>query len=135
MTADGKYNPLYDPATDNLPIAPDVQQLINKPLVDPTGFDPADQAFLNDIIAKIDSGVIKPLVPSSIIKQDVYEKLDELKQGKADQNAFIILSTLRDIHYIWKTNPVPTYQIQNLIHTIRLKKEQLEGELGDVYII
>ena len=128
-----EYNPLYDPATDNQPILDDVQSLLNQPMEDPTGFDEADEAFIYDVVAKFDSGEIKPHSPSSLLNEDVYEAMDDTRKGKADQNAFNILSRLRSIYDQWKANPVPTLQIQNEIHFIRLTKERLESELGDVY--
>lgn len=128
-------NPLYDPATDNLPIADNVQKMLNQPLEDPTGLDPADETFLNDVIAKFESGKIKPHSPSSLLNEPVYEKLDDAKKGKADQKAFNILATLRRIHDLWIAHPIVTFQIQNEIHTIRLIKENLEDELGDVFIV
>tara|TARA_B100000315_G_C14028663_1_gene342189 strand:+ start:101 stop:499 length:399 start_codon:yes stop_codon:yes gene_type:complete len=128
-------NPLYDPATDDAPIAEDVQERLNKPLADQSGFDADDELFLNDVIAKFDEGLIKPFEPSSLLNQTIYENLKPEQQGKADQNAFNILTTLRTIHDQWKANPTPTFQIKNQIHQIRLTKERLEEELGDVYIV
>lgn len=129
------YNPLYDPATDNMPIPSDVQSRLNAPLVDPAGFDPTDEQFLYEVLAKIDQGVIKLLFPDSLLKQEMYEKLDDAKKGKADQNALIILTSLRTIYNLWKANPVPTFQLKNEIHHIRMTKERVEKELGDVYVI
>lgn len=126
-------NPLYDPATDNLPIAADVQSMLNQPLVDPAGFDPADEAFIRDVVAKFESGEIQPYGPSSLLNMAVYDALDDAKKGKADQNALILLGRLRDIVALWKANPAPTFQLKNQIHSIRLTKERLEGELGDVF--
>ena len=128
-------NPLYDPATDDAHIADDVQERLNKPLTDSTGFDPDDEVFLNDVMAKFQSGQIQSHTPSSLLNEAVYEKLDDAKKGKADQNAFNILSTLRRIHDLWQALPEVTFQIQNEIHAIRLTKERLEEELGDVYIV
>lgn len=128
-------NPLYDPATDDAVIADDVQEELNKPLTDPTGLDPEDEAFLKDVVAKFDKEQIKPYEPSSLLNMAVYEKLDEMKQGKADQNALNMLTTLRSIYSLWKADPNPTFQIQNQIHQIRLTKERLEEELGDVFIV
>ncbi len=128
-------NPLYDPATDNAHIADDVQENLNKPLADPAGFDPADEQFLNEVVAKFDDGSISPHSPSSLLNEAIYEKLDDTKKGKADQNAFNMLTALRNIYNLWKAHPEPTFQIKNEIHRIRLTKEGLEGELGDVYVI
>lgn len=129
------YNTLYDPATNNLPIAPEVQAMLNQPAVDATGFDAADEAFLMEVVAQFDSGKIQPYSPSSLLKTEAYEQLDEAQRGKADQNALNILTHIREIYGLWKANPVPTFQIQNQIHHIRLIKERVEGELGDVYTL
>lgn len=130
-----KYNPLYDPATDNVPIAADTQTMLNTPLEDSSGFDPEDEAFVKDVIAKFDSGQINRHSPSSLINPKMYENLDQMQKGKADQNAFNILARLREIYDLWKLNPVPTFQLTNQIHAIRLTKERLEEELGDIYIV
>ncbi len=129
------YNPLFDPATDNLPIDPEIQKMLNKPLVDDSGFSQEDQAFLQQIIAKFEEGTIHRYEPSSLLNVAVYDSLDTARKGKADQNAFNILSTLRNIYDLWTVEQSPTYQVKNMIHSIRLTKERLETELGDVYIV
>ena len=129
------YNPLYDPATDNVPIPADTQKMLNTPAKDTSGFDPADEAFVHDVVQKFDSGQINRHSPSSLINAKMYENLEEAQKGKADQNAFNILARLRDIYDLWKLNPMPTFQLKNQIHAIRLTKERLEQELGDVYIV
>ncbi len=128
-------NPLYDPATDDAHIDEDVQERLNQPQADPTGFDPEDEAFLNDVMAKFESGQIQTHSPSSLLNELIYNKLDDAKKGKADQNAFNILSALRRIYDLWKMDQTVTFQIKNEIHSIRLTKENLEDELGDVYIV
>lgn len=135
MVGSSHYNPLYDPATDNLPIDPQVQQMLNQPLPDQSGFSPEDEAFIQAVISKFESGVIQRYVPSSLLNLAVYDSLDAVKQGKVDQNAFNMLTTLRNIYDLWKVDPVPTYQMKNQIHQIRLIKERLEKDLGDVYIV
>jgi hypothetical protein len=129
------YNPLYDPQTDNAAIEDKTQELINKPLVDESGFDPEDEKFVKDVVAKFESGEINRHSPSSLLNQKIYENLEQDKQGKADQNAFNILSRLREIYDLWQIDSSPTFQMKNQIHSIRLIKENLEEELGDVYII
>lgn len=128
-------NPLFDPATDNLPIDPVVQTLVNKPPVDEDGFDEADQTFLHKVTALFEQGIIKPHVPSSLLNMPVYQALDDPRKGKADLNAFNLLTTLRNIYDLWIIEKRPTYQIKNQIHSIRLIKERLEHDLGDVYIV
>lgn len=129
------YNPLYDPATDNLPIAPEVQHRLNRPLQDPHGFDPSDEAFLQDVLSKFENGTIQRYVPSSLFKPGVYESLSPEKQGKADQNAFNLLATLRAIVDEWHLDPIPTFQLKQKIREIRLLKERVEKDLGDVYCV
>ncbi|MBT5017083.1 hypothetical protein HN748_02060 [Candidatus Peregrinibacteria bacterium] len=128
-------NPLYDPATDDAPIDDKVQERLNEPLADPTGFDAGDEAFLQEVMDKFRDETIRPHEPSSLLNESVYDTLDDAKKGKADQNAFNILTSLRNIHELWEANPSPTYQIKTEIHRIRFTKERIEEELGDVYII
>ncbi|MDP2624828.1 MAG: hypothetical protein Q8P27_01440 [Candidatus Peregrinibacteria bacterium] len=131
----GGYNPLYDPATDNQPIESHVQELINKPPTDDTGFNEGDEAFIKDVVQKFEEGVINRHSPSSLLNEEIYEALDDAGKGKADQNAFNILTSLRNIYDLWKIQPEPTFQIQNQIHHVRMTKERLEADLGDVYIV
>lgn len=131
-----KYNPLYDPATDNLPIDPRVQKdVINTPAVDPTGVNPDDQAFLEKIVNMIDTGKINVLKPSSIINDQTYLLLSEEAQGKVDMESMNMLASIRQIHGLYKTGYSQSFQIQNLVHHLRLLKERLEGISGDVFII
>ncbi|MBI2463752.1 hypothetical protein HYV57_02250 [Candidatus Peregrinibacteria bacterium] len=131
-----KYNPLYDPATDNLPIDERVQKdVINTPAVDPTGVNPDNQAFLEKIVNMIDTGKINVLKPSSIINDQAYSQLSEEAQGKVDMESINMLASIRQIHGLYKTGYSQSYQIQNLVHHLRLLKERLEGVSGDVFII
>jgi hypothetical protein len=134
-TSDDEINPLYDPATDNAPIEDNVQELLNKPLEHPEGIEPADQAFLDDIIAKFESGVIQPHVPSSLVQTAVYDQLDQDGKSKVDQNAFNILSALRRIYDLWQLDHHITFQMKHELHDIRLKKEDVESKNGDVFLI
>lgn len=128
-------NPLFDPATDNAYIDPSTQAKINQLHVNPQGFSSDDETFLYTTMEKIKNGTINLYQPSSLLNLPVYEKLSPELQGKADQNAVILLTKLREIHNFWKVTPEPTYAIQNLIHAVRVTKERLEHEGGDVYII
>lgn len=129
------YNPLFDPKTDNQPIADKVQQDLNKPLADPTGVSAEDQAFLNDLVQKVESGQIDVYKPSSLLNLDVYGKLTEEQQGQVDMEALNMLTKVREIHDLHKAGFRDTFQIQNLVHAVRLKKEEFEKSLGDVFII
>lgn len=131
-----KYNPLFDPKTDNLPIDPQVQkETINEPKADPTGVNDQDQQFLQMLIAKIDSGEMHLYQPASIINQRVYATFDEKDQGRIDQNAVNLLAIIRQIKQLWDAGFRETFQIQNLVHQIRMTKERLEEHHGDIFII
>lgn len=128
-------NPLFDPKTDNQPIDAQVQQNLNQPTVDPTGVSDEDQAFLNEIVAKIDGGQIDIHKPSTLLNMDVYGKLTEEQQGQVDMEAMNMLPKIREISDLHKAGFQQTFQIQNLVHAVRLKKEEFEKTLGDVFII
>lgn len=128
-------NPLFDPATDNAYIAPAAQTKMNQLHVDPSGFSTEDETFLYATMGKIKNGTIHLYKPSTLLNMPVYEKLSPELQGKADQNAVILLTKLREIYNFWQVSQEPTYAVQNLIHAVRVIKERLENEGGDVYII
>ena len=116
-------------------IDPAVQKKLNEPLVNPKGLSQEDQAFLNSLIAQVDDGKINLMQPSSLLNHKIYDALTPEKQGKVDFDAVNLLTTLRNIYWLWKTYQMPTYQIENLVHQIRLTKERLEEISGDVYLI
>ncbi|MFA4815296.1 MAG: hypothetical protein WC924_04050 [Candidatus Gracilibacteria bacterium] len=126
-------NPLYDPKTDNLAIAPEVQAMLNAPLKADAWTD-EEQAFLNDLVAKVEAGTIKLYSPSSLLNQAVYEKLDPMARGKVDQNSVNMLGKIRDIVGLMKVYNEPTYQIKNLVESLLADKRRLE-EVGDIFII
>jgi len=116
-------------------IDPDTQKLLNSPLVNPKGISKEDEAFLNLVVSKAEKGEINLMAPSSIINHAVYDQLPEEKKGKVDFDAVNLATTLRNIHDLWKAYGTPTYQIENLVHQVRLTKERLEEVSGDVYMI
>lgn len=113
----------------------DEQKRLSQPLVKKDGISPEDQSFLNMIVAKIESGEIKLLVPSTLINQTVYQSLSAENQGKVDMNAMNLLSDLRSIYSLWKATSTATFQIENMVHAVRLRKENLENISGDIFII
>lgn len=127
-------NPLYDPKTDNLPIDPAVQSLINQPLKDESGFSDEDQAFLNLLMQKVEDGSINLYQPSSLLNSAVYESLSPEAKGKADQNAVILLGRIREIINLMKISQEPTYQLKNLVQSLRDAKDRLE-EHKDSFVI
>lgn len=130
------YNPLFDPATDNLPIDPKVQKkVINDPKSDPSGVSQDDTEFLNMVMDKVERGEINLLDPNTLLNNKVYDKLGEEAKGKADFNALNLLATLRQIKSLWDLDKRDSFQIQNLVRQVKMTKERLEAEGGDIFII
>ncbi len=119
----------------NLEISSAEQEILNKPLTDDSGVDPDDKAFLDMIVKKIEHKEIDPLRPESLINHPVYDRLDAQAQGKADLEAFNMLATIRDIYKLWQNGDTCSYQIQYLVHKVRMHKEKLEEVGGDIFII
>ena len=127
-------NPLYDPKTDNLPIDPAVQSMINQPLKDQSGFSPEDQTLLNQLMQKVEDGSINLYQPSSLLNVAVYDTLSTEMKGKADQNAVILLGEIREIVNLMKISQEPTYQVKSLVQSLNTAKSRLE-EAGNIFII
>ena len=127
-------NPLYDPKTDNLPIDPAVQSMINQPLKDQSGFSTEDQTLLNQLMQKVEDGSINLYQPSSLLNAAVYDTLSPEMKGKADQNAVILLGEIREIVNLMKLSQEPTYQVKNLVQSLNITKSRLE-EAGNIFII
>lgn len=113
----------------------DEQVKLGKPLADDSGVSSEDMEFLQMLVNKIESKEIDLFVPSSLLNEPVYNGLDEEAQGKADYNALNLLSTIRQMYKLWQAGERETYQIQNLVHQVRITKERLEKLGGDIYII
>ena len=130
-----KYNPYFDPATDNAPISEEAQKIVNTPVENPNGLG-TDDASLAELISKlVDDGKINLYRPSSLLNQDVYDKLDDAKKAKIDKMSFNMLTTVRDIYNYYKSAySNNSYQFENMLHKFRILKEETEAECGDVYI-
>lgn len=114
---------------------PETQKKLNQPLMKQNGLSAEDQAFLNAVLDKVDRGQINLMQPSSLINHAVYDNLSPETQGKVDFDAVNLATTLRNTYDLWKYYQQPTYQIENLVHQVRLTKERLEEVSGDVYVI
>lgn len=126
-------NPLYDPATDNAVIAPEVQSMLNTP--SKTGeWSDADQVFLTDLLAKVEAGTIQLYSASSLLNNAVYEKLTPELQGKADQNAQVMIGKVREIVDLMKLYGEPNDIVKNLVESLFAAKQRAE-EAGDIFII
>ncbi|PJC37243.1 hypothetical protein CO046_01570 [Candidatus Peregrinibacteria bacterium CG_4_9_14_0_2_um_filter_53_11] len=121
--------------TQNTKLTPEEQQKLNQPLAKSQGISQEDQAFLDMVIAKIESKEINLLSPSSIINNAVYDKLTEEQQGAVDFDAVNLVASLRRINDLCKLDHSASYQLEYLVHEVRLTKERFETLSGDVYII
>lgn len=128
-------NQIKTPRMDNTQIDPEIQKRLNQPLQNQKGLSAEDQAFLAQVMDKVERGHIKLMIPSSLLNRAVYDKLTPEAQGKADFDAVNLATTLRNIYDLWKAYQVPTYEIENLVHQVRLVKERLEEIAGDIYVI
>jgi U3 small nucleolar RNA-associated protein 14 len=119
-------------------IAPEVQVMLNRPTsIKSKSYkvDPKDQAFLADLIDKVDKGKVKLFTPSSLLNQKVYESLSKEVKAKADYDILVLLHKIRQVKKLWDSGSKDSYQIMNLVHSLRLNKEALEEMEGDVFII
>jgi hypothetical protein len=119
----------------NVEISPQMQQTLNEPMAHEGEMDKKDMDFLAMLIDMIDKKRINLYQPSSLFNHPVYDKLGEQAQGKAEMDAFNMLATIREIHKLWQAGQKNTYQIENLVHKIRVTKERLEEVGGDIFII
>lgn len=119
-------------ATD---LAEKEQAKLNMPLTDPTGVGSENKKFLDDVVTKIESGQIDLHTPSSLVNNSVYDGLSEEVQGETDLNAVSLLARLREIKDLHDFGQVDSYQFNNLVEQVRLTKERLEKDAGDVFII
>ncbi|MFA6305653.1 MAG: hypothetical protein WC651_02905 [Candidatus Gracilibacteria bacterium] len=120
---------------NNNQIDPETQKVLNTPLPIPSGNDPKDEEFLNTVLDLISKGKIDLYKPDTLINHPVYDQLPVDKKGKADIEAFNILSTIRDLKGLVDAGFRETFQVQNLVQSVRHIKERLETAGGDVFII
>ncbi len=133
MSQDEARNKILEHA--NAEISPQTQAVLNKPLGHPGGIKETDKEFLAMLIEKIEKKEIELYRPSSLYNIAVYDKLSEAGKAKAELDAFNMLATIREIYKLWQTGDQGTYQLENLVHKIRVTKERLEEAGGDIYII
>lgn len=116
-------------------LSPEEQKALNQPLKDPSGGGGSNQKFLSDVVAKINEGKINLFSPSSLLNQEVYQKLPEQIRGKIDMDAVNLLGKLRDMKGLYDLGQTDSYQMEYLVENVRLIKERIEAEAGDVFII
>ncbi len=120
---------------NNNQIDPETQKVLNTPLTIPSGNDLKDEEFLSFVLDLLSKGKIDLYKPDTLINHTVYDQLPVDKKGKADIEAFNILSKIREIKGLSDAGFRGTFQMQNLVHSVRNIKERLEIEGGDVFII
>lgn len=119
----------------------ETQELLNKPVEDPRGFDESEMEFIKNTMSKVYSGEIDLFKPSSLLNASVYESASEMIQGKADFNAVTFCSKLRQIKDLMEISGgeqlfvEPSYQVRNMVQSIKYQKELFEGSNGDIFLI
>jgi len=116
-------------------IDPKTQAKLNKPLKKKDGFSTEDSDFLDMLLDLVDSKKIDLYSASTLINSDVYDELSEFDQGKVDMEAMNLLAKIREIKDLCDIDYRETFQVENLVHSLRLAKERLEDISGDVFII
>jgi hypothetical protein len=118
--------------------SPKVQQMLNRPIrIKPRTFkpDPQDKTFLEEVMAKVEDGTIKLFTPSSLLNDKVYQRLSPELRAKADYDILVLLHKIRLIKQLYDQGARDSYQILNLVNSLRLTKESLETQQGDVFVI
>lgn len=111
------------------------QKELNTPLIDPDFKNQRNEDFLNLLIKLINEGKIELYRPSSLINFEIYDKLTEEKQGKADLEAMNMLAAIREIKDLFDNGFLNTFQMENLVERVRQTKERLETEGGNIFIV
>lgn len=128
-------NKLVDRDLINKGVDDNVQKMINTPQIDPTGIDDTDAEYIEKVIKMIDAKKIDLHVPSTLLNLPVYDELGDEAKGAVDINAFNLLAEIRQIKTLWDVGDRDSFQIQNLVHRMRMTKQKVEKEYGDCYII
>jgi hypothetical protein len=126
-------NTLYDASTNDDATPDDVQKRLNTPLAGGQ-LDPEDIVFKELLLKLVEEKKIEMYRPSSLINDAVYQTLLPEQKAKAEYHATAMLTKIRNIVKLHKADMDTNYQEQNLIHSLRLGKEQLEKENGDIFI-
>ncbi len=112
-----------------------VQQQLNQPLKDKTGFNEGHEEFLKMLIEKLEKSELDTHKPDTLYNHAIYDKLSEESQEKTDLTAINLMSLIRQIEALWKIDQSASFQIQNMVESVFQMKSKFEKEHGDVYII
>jgi hypothetical protein len=111
------------------------QKMLNEPVKDDQGISAEDRTFLELVINKINDGSIELYSPSSLLNDSYYQTLGDDKKGLADLETMNMLTKIRNIKDLYDAGFTETFQMVNLVHSLRESKERLEQEAGDLFII
>lgn len=128
-------NPLYDSNLHEAEINPELQKNLNEPPKDPEGISAEEELFLEEVVTKVNSGIINLYVASSLYNDEVVEKLDHEGKARVEIAAQGLLATIRDLISLWEYDKSPSYQLKNLIQKLKVTKERFELAEGDVFLI
>jgi hypothetical protein len=111
------------------------QTMLNEPVKKGGGVSSEDKSFLELVIGKIEDGSIELYSPSSLLNTDYYNGLSDHKKGVADLEAMNLLAKIREIKDLYDAGFTETFQMENLVKSMKNSKDRLEAEAGDLFII
>lgn len=114
-----------------------IDEQTQKELNAPLKYDGSSQNkdFLDKLVKLINEGKIQVYKPDTLINPEIYDKLEESAKGKADYEAINLLNIVREIKGLYDAGYKDTYQMDNLVEKLRVTKERLEVQGGDIFII
>jgi hypothetical protein len=83
----------------------------------------------------VEDGTINLYQPGTLLNTAVYDGLPTELKGKADVHAMTMLAKIRVIVDLERAPMDTNLQEENLVAALRLSKEEIETEHGDVFII
>lgn len=125
----------------NQEITTEQQNMLNKPVIDPEGLSDDETQFIKDVMVRVYNGDINLFSPSSLINSKIYDGLQESVQGQADIHSVNFCSKLRSIKDLMEISGgdllfvEPSFQVRNLVQSIKFEKEQFESKHGDIFVI
>ncbi len=119
----------------NTGVNDETQKMINTPESDPTGIDDTDTEFIEKVIRRVEDKRIDLHTPATLLNLPVYDELGDEAKSIVDLNGFNLLAEIRQIKKLWDLGDKDSFQIQNLVHRMRLTKQTIEKDHGDCYII
>jgi hypothetical protein len=92
----------------------------------------AHKTYLADLIAKLDTKIIDPYAPSSLVDQTKYAALTELDRGKVDLMAVNMASQIQRIERFYRDKSIPdaSPELQTMIDHLWSAKKTLESQYG-----